>query len=91
VFQSSRVTITKSAGQTWELTVSGDFTLHGSAKPLTFPASAELSADRLTAHGQFQIKQSDYGIKPVSVAGVVKVKDELVITYTVVANAHDQR
>ena len=91
VFQSSRVTITKSAGQAWELTVSGDFTLHGSTKPLAFPASAELSADRLTAHGQFQIKQSDYGIKPVSVAGVVKVKDELVITYTVVANAHDQR
>src|SRR5580704_16051862 len=25
VFQSARVTITKSAGQTWELTVSGDF------------------------------------------------------------------
>jgi polyisoprenoid-binding protein YceI len=91
VFQSAHVTVTKSADQAWELTVSGDFTLHGTTKPLTFPASAELKADRLTAHGQFQIKQSDYGIKPVSVAGVVKVKDELGISYTVVAHPHDQR
>jgi polyisoprenoid-binding protein YceI len=91
VFQSAHVTVTKSADQAWELTVSGDFTLHGTTKALTFPASAALAADRLTAHGQFQIKQSDYGIKPVSVAGVVKVKDELGITYTVVAHPHDQR
>jgi len=91
VFQSGHVTVTKSAGQTWELAVSGEFTLHGTTKPLTFPASAELTTDRLTAHGQFQIKQSDYGIKPVSVAGVVKVKDELGISYTVVAHPHEQR
>jgi polyisoprenoid-binding protein YceI len=91
VFQSAHVTVTKSANQAWELTVSGDFTLHGTTKPLTFPVSAELNTDRLTAHGQFQIKQSDYGIKPVSVAGVVKVKDELGISYTVVAHPHDQR
>jgi polyisoprenoid-binding protein YceI len=91
VFQSARVTVTKSADQAWELTVSGDFTLHGTTKALTFPVSAELTADRLTAHGQFQIKQSDYRIKPVSVAGVVKVKDELGISYTVVAHPHDQR
>jgi polyisoprenoid-binding protein YceI len=91
VFQSAHVTVTKGADQTWELTVSGDFSLHGTTKSLTFPASAELRTDRLTAHGQFQIKQSDYGIKPVSVAGVVKVKDELAISYTVVAHPHDQR
>jgi polyisoprenoid-binding protein YceI len=91
VFRSAKVAVTKSADQAWELMVSGDFTLHGVTKPLTFPVSAALSADRLTAHGQFLIKQSDYGIKPVSVAGVVKVKDELGISYTVVARPHEQR
>jgi polyisoprenoid-binding protein YceI len=90
-FQSTRLTVTKSGDHAWELTVSGDFTLHGVTKPLTFPVSAELNTDRLTAHGQFQFKQSDYGIKPVSVAGVVKVKDELGISYSVVAHPHDLR
>jgi polyisoprenoid-binding protein YceI len=90
VFQSAKVAVTKGADQAWELMVSGDFTLHGITKPLTFPVSAALNTDRLTAHGQFQIKQTDYGIKPVSVAGVVKVKDELGISYTVVARAHER-
>ena len=34
--------------------------------------------DRLTANGQFAVRQSDYGIKPVSVAGgTLKLKDEI--------------
>ena len=35
--------------------------------------------------GKFTIKQTDFGIKPVSVGGVVKVKDELAISFTIVA------
>jgi hypothetical protein len=31
------------------------------------------------------VRQTDYGIEPVSVAGVVKVKNELAIEYTIVA------
>jgi hypothetical protein len=39
----------------------------------------------LTATGRFAIRQTDFGIKPISVGGVVKVKDELTIIFTIVA------
>ena len=39
----------------------------------------------LTATGKFTIKQTDFGIKPISIGGVVKVKDELNITFTIAA------
>ena len=42
-------------------------------------------ATSLTATGKFTIKQTDFGIKPISVGGVVKVKDELNITFTIAA------
>jgi polyisoprenoid-binding protein YceI len=84
-FKSRVVTVTKHTATTWELTVAGDFTLHGVTKELTFPVSAELVGDKLTAQGKFEFKQTDYGIHPVSVGGVVKVEDKLGISYTVVA------
>ena len=40
------------------------------------------------AQGAFSLKQSDYGIKPVSVAGgTIKVKDELRFTLDIVAHS----
>jgi hypothetical protein len=41
--------------------------------------------EALTADGTFSIKQSDYGITPISVAGAVAVKDVLAISFTVLA------
>lgn len=85
VFKSRTISVSKHTGTTWELTVVGNFTLHGVTKELTFPVSAELVGDKLTAQGKFEFKQTDYGIHPVSVGGVVKVEDKLGISYSVVA------
>ena len=41
------------------------------------------TGDTLTATGRFSIKQTDFGITPISIGGVVKVKDELNITFTI--------
>ena len=35
--------------------------------------------------GTFDIRRTDFGIKPISIGGVVNVKDELAITFTIVA------
>ena len=41
----------------------------------------------LQAEGQFALRQTDYGIKPVTVAGgTIKVKDELKFSFNIVAN-----
>jgi polyisoprenoid-binding protein YceI len=85
LFQSRALFVSKHTDTSWELTAAGAFTLHGVTKELTFPITAALAGDKLTAQGKFEFKQTDYGIKPISVGGVVKVEDKLAISYSVVA------
>jgi hypothetical protein len=50
------------------------------------PTRVFISGDTLKAAGSFSILQSDYGIKPVSVAGgSLKVKDEVKFVFDMVA------
>ena len=74
-----RSTSVQKAGEgTWK--VSGDLALHGVTKPVT--VSVKQAGDVYT--GDAKIKQADFGIQPVSVAGgVVKVKNELDIRFEV--------
>ena len=84
-FASTAVAGTRSGPGAYRLTVRGSLTLHGVTRPVTLPLAVEAGADGLKATGRMAVRQSDYGIDPVSVAGVVKVKDELAIEYTIVA------
>lgn len=83
-FDSTRVTVTGGTGAALDLVVAGDLTLHNVTRTLSIPVSVRLGADRLVATGRFPLKQTDYGIKPVSVGGVVSVKDTLDISFTIV-------
>jgi polyisoprenoid-binding protein YceI len=65
--------------------VAGKLTIHGTTRPITAAVALQVNGDTLTATGRFSIKQTDFGIKPISIGGVVKVKDELNITFTIVA------
>jgi polyisoprenoid-binding protein YceI len=65
--------------------ITGNLTIRGTTKPVRAAASARIDGGTLTATGKFTIKQTDFGIKPISVGGVVKVKDDLNITFTIVA------
>jgi polyisoprenoid-binding protein YceI len=76
----------KTPGATmFDVTISGTLALHGVTQVFKAPVSVRLDGDTLTAAGKLSIKQTDYGIKPISVAGVVNVKDALNITFTIVA------
>ena len=83
-FESTGVTA-KGAAPSMELTVAGRLTIRGATRPVTAPVSVRIEGAMLSATGKFLIKQTDFGIKPISVGGVVKVKDELTITFTIVA------
>lgn len=75
-FRSSRVT--KTAEGQWK--VEGSLTLHGAAKPVQ--VEVKRTGDAYTGH--VTIKQTDFGIKPISVGGgLVKVKDELEIEFQI--------
>lgn len=85
VFRSTGVKGRALDGGGYELEVEGALELHGVKRPLTLPLRVELSQGTLSASGSTRLRQSQFGIKPVSVAGVVKVKDELAIAFRIVA------
>lgn len=85
VFQSRRVDPKGADGGALVLVVTGDLTLHNVTRSLPVPLTVRVEGDRLTASGYCSIQQTDYGIKPVTVAGVVTVKDALEISFTIVA------
>lgn len=76
VFHSTQVTST--GGQSWQVT--GTLTLHGVSQPVT----VEVRGEGAIYSGRARIKQTDFGIKPISAGGgTVRVKDELEITFQV--------
>jgi len=84
-YESSSVTLKSRRGSVMELSVTGQLTIRDVTQPVTVPVRVELGDRRLSANGHFEIKQSAFGIKPVSVGGVVAVKDSLGVDFTVVA------
>ena len=63
-------------------------TIKGATRDVTVPAVVEIAGKRLTAAGQFDILQTDFGIKPFSIGmGALEVQDRLHIVFRVVANA----
>lgn len=86
VFMSTSVSATKTGEGQYQARIAGEVTLHGVTRPLTITAQLEFGDSNLGARGGFSLKQSSFGIKPVSVAGgTIKVKDELKFTFEIVA------
>ena len=84
-FQSRTVGGHQQADGSWALEVTGELRLRSVARPLTLPLRVEISGDTLVASGRATLKQTDFGLEPVSVAGVVNVKNELAVEYRIVA------
>ena len=65
------------------LSVRGNLTLHGETRPIN------VSVTRTQSHyrGSATVKQTDFGIKPISIAGgTIKVKDEVRIDFDIVTH-----
>jgi polyisoprenoid-binding protein YceI len=72
----------------YDLQVTGDLDLHGVSRRLTLPLRVEVAAETLTATGKTTLRQSDFGMKPVSAGGgTVKVKNEIGVDFKIVARA----
>lgn len=79
-FQSSHVEEIK-AKEGHRFRVTGNLVLHGVTKELTFDVDRNTEGQY---HGKTKLKQTEFGIQPVSVAGgTVKVKDELEIEFSI--------
>lgn len=86
-FRSTRVKGRSLGSERFELEITGDLTLHGATRPISARLLVGIEGRRLVARGRATLKQTDFGLQPVSVAGVVKVKDDLGLDVEIVALA----
>jgi polyisoprenoid-binding protein YceI len=66
-----------------DLTLRGELTLHGVTRPIALQVHLESTGETLIATGRTTLRQTDFGITPISKAGVVKVKDEIAIVWRI--------
>jgi polyisoprenoid-binding protein YceI len=86
IFQSSGVSATRMDEGKYQVKIPGSLILHGVTHNVVLNARLEFGTSDFHAVGEFPIKQSEFGIKPVSVAGgTIKVKDEVRLSFDIMA------
>lgn len=85
-FRSREIAVRSRKGDQVLLSVAGDLTLHGVTRRIEAPLEVRITSNRLTGTGKVVIKQTDFGIEPVSAGfGTVKVKNEVAVSFTFLA------
>lgn len=81
-YRSTGVSSQKIFEGMYRVTVDGELTLHGVSRPQRVEAQVTMSGNILRARGEVKLKQSDFNIKRVSVAGgTLRVKDEVKVMF----------
>jgi polyisoprenoid-binding protein YceI len=85
VYECSGVTASGSGDRYW-VALKGELTLHGTTKSMPVSARVSVNGSSLRATGEFALRQSDFGISPVSAAaGTIRVKDEVKCAFDILA------
>jgi polyisoprenoid-binding protein YceI len=89
VFQSNNVSLNQIGEGRYRARVIGNLTLHGVTQSnISINGEVTLNNDGLKAKGDFAIKQTDYKIKLVSVAGgTLKIKNEVKGRFDILARS----
>jgi polyisoprenoid-binding protein YceI len=86
VYDVAAFTATKMGDSLYSAPLNGDLTLHGVTNRQPVIARVAVFGEMLRASGDFTLNQTDYQIKPVSVAGgALKLKNELKFSFEMVA------
>jgi polyisoprenoid-binding protein YceI len=90
-FDSSGVDATQISEGMFVMKIMGRLSLHGVNRDILIPCNVTISDDRLRVNGEFVVRQTDYRIQLVSVAGgTLKLKDELKFSFDIAGNRrHD--
>jgi polyisoprenoid-binding protein YceI len=85
-FEAINPSLSKGGEALYWANLTGKLTLHGVTQPQQITAQVTVTGDQLRASGEFSLRQSSYGIKPVSVAGgTMKIKDDVKVTFDFIA------
>ena len=89
-FESKQITVQKQNSDQWQTRVNGELAFHGKMQNLSFDARVMYMGTSMRVAGELSLRQSDYGIKPVSFAGgALRLKDELKFSFELVARQHE--
>jgi polyisoprenoid-binding protein YceI len=72
-------------GQSYSFKVNGNLTVHNVTKPVTFDVTASLSGTTLSGTATTMIKMSDFGVGPITLAGMLQTQDDVKLTMQFVA------
>ena len=87
-FESTSVEGEKVFENQYRVQIKGNLSLHGVTHPETIEAQVTVNGDQVRAYGDFTLRQTDYGMKLVSIAGgSLKLKDELKFSFDIAAQA----
>ena len=90
VYESKQITVQKDSAEQWRAHVTGELSFHGATQSHSFDARVNHMGTTMRIAGEFPLRQSDYGIKPVSFAGgALKSKDELKFNFEMVARQQE--
>ncbi len=74
-------------GQSYSFKVTGNLTAHNVTKPVTFDVTASLSGNTLSGTATTMIKMSDFGVGPITLAGMLQTQDDVKLTMKFVARS----
>ena len=82
VFVSDAISVENGSREPYDIRLNGNLTLHGQTRFVAIDARVAVQGELLRAFGSFNIWQSDFNIRLVSIAGgTLKLKDELVLRF----------
>ena len=86
-FKSTDIDVNKQTETRYQAKISGTLTLHGVARPVSFPAQVTLEGSTLRATGEFTVTHGDYKMKRISAGGgTVKAEDAIKLAFNIVAD-----
>ena len=72
-------------GQSYSFKVTGNLTAHNVTKPVTSDVTASLSGTTVTGTATTTIKMSDFGVGPITLAGMLQTQDDVKLSMQFVA------
>jgi polyisoprenoid-binding protein YceI len=71
-------------GETVDVTLVGDLTIHGVTKSVSIAAEARLNGDQVEVQGSLTFAFSEFGMTPPNIAGFVSVEDDATLEFLLV-------
>lgn len=91
-YRASDLSVQRIDGEMYKAELHGSLVCHGVTRALPVSARILLVGEGIRASGGFNLRQSDFKIKPVSVAGgALKLKDELKFSFEIVLRRQEDK